>query len=295
MFDVRINTFLTVCNYMNFTRAGEALHITQPAVSQHIHALERDYQVKLFEQKGKKLSLTRAGHLLRQAAVTMKQDDLRLRKQLSQLGRRQGKIIIGATRTSGEFVLPKDIARYLYTNPDTQIQLIIENTKELLKRLDEGEVHCAVIEGDFSTRDYDSLLYSRESFIAVCGFHYTFKEIPRYLADLFPERLILREKGSGTRGILERYLADQNLNIRDFHLTTEVSNVHAIKTLVEEGTGITFLYEVAVREEIQQKRLKKLELEDFHLTHDLRFIWRRGSLFEADCLHLYKQLKNHTP
>lgn len=291
MFDIRINTFLTVCRHLNFTRAAKELSITQPAVSQHIRFLETDYQVKLFHQTGKKISLTEAGQLLKRTAVTMKQDDLRLRRQLTQLNQTQPKIIIGATRTSGEFVLPKDLAKYLCNNPTAQIQLVIDNTKELLRKLDEGDVHCAVIEGDFSNRDYDSLLYSREAFIAVSADRYPFQTEPRYLEDLFSERLIIRERGSGSREILESYLADRNLRVEDFHLITEVSNVHAIKTLVEEGAGITFLYEVAVREELLHNRIKHLSLQNFHLTHDVRFIWRRGSIFEAGCRQLYEQLK----
>ena len=76
MLDFRIDTFLAVCRSMNFTRAAEELHITQPAVSQHIRYLEKSYGVKLFDYQGKRLSLTTAGEALFSAAVTMKHDDL---------------------------------------------------------------------------------------------------------------------------------------------------------------------------------------------------------------------------
>lgn len=82
MLDFRIDTFLAVCRSMNFTRAAEELHITQPAVSQHIRYLEKSYGVKLFDYQGKRLSLTTAGEALFSAAVTMKHDDLFLKKQL---------------------------------------------------------------------------------------------------------------------------------------------------------------------------------------------------------------------
>ena len=82
MLDFRINTFLTVCQYMNYTRAAEALSITQPAVSQHIHFIEEDYGIRLFEFHGKKMELTPEGVLLLHTASAMKHDDLILREHL---------------------------------------------------------------------------------------------------------------------------------------------------------------------------------------------------------------------
>lgn len=100
MLDFRIETFLAVCQTMNFTRAAELLHITQPAVSQHIHALEAQYGVRLFLYQGKQLHLTESGRLLYQTAVTMRHDALRLRDALRQAGGRRH-LRFGATLTVG--------------------------------------------------------------------------------------------------------------------------------------------------------------------------------------------------
>ena len=106
MLDFRMETFLVVCKAMNFTHAAEALHITQPAVSHHIHTLEEIYGVRLFEYRGKKLSLTRAGQELRQAAVTMKHDVQFLKERLNRLSDGENALAFGATLTIGEFVMP---------------------------------------------------------------------------------------------------------------------------------------------------------------------------------------------
>ena len=110
MLDFRIDTFLAVCRSMNFTRAAEELHITQPAVSQHIRHLEKRYGVKLFDYQGKRLSLTAAGEALFSAAVTMKHDDLFLREQLPTLGRGRKSLVFGATLTVGECTAPERLA-----------------------------------------------------------------------------------------------------------------------------------------------------------------------------------------
>ena len=159
------------------------------------------------------------------------------------------------------------------------MHLIVANTHKLLHRIDAGEIDFAIVEGFFEKREYDSLLFSRESYVAVCGTQAHFARPPHKVEDLLGERLLLREEGSGTREILERYLEGRNLTVQDFRQTAQVSNLHAIKTLAQHGCGITFLYEAAVREELAEGKLRVLPLEDFPLRHDFSFLWRRGSLF----------------
>lgn len=107
MLDFRIETFLCVCKYMNFTKASAALNITQPAVSQHIHYLEDEYSAKLFEYKNRKLSLTPAGEELYRAALTMKHDDRILAKRMKLAGQPVRKLSFGATLTVGGIPLSR--------------------------------------------------------------------------------------------------------------------------------------------------------------------------------------------
>lgn len=110
MQDFRMETFLMVCRFLNYTNAAKALNITQPAVSQHIRFLEDHYKVKLFLYEGKKLRLTEAGAMLYNAATTMKHDEVILSEQLKTSGRL--KLIFGATLTIGDFVLPEKLIRF---------------------------------------------------------------------------------------------------------------------------------------------------------------------------------------
>ena len=125
----------------------------------------------------------------------------------------------------------------------------------------------------------DFLHFSTENYIAVCGPDYPFRKKVRRLEDLFGERLLLREFGSGTREVLERYLDSKNFGIDDFAKTAEIGSLHTIKELTKEGLGITFLYEIAVRQELEKGELKEIRLKDFKLSHDFTFIWRRGSIY----------------
>jgi LysR family transcriptional regulator, transcriptional activator of the cysJI operon len=292
MMDFRIDTFLTVCRHMNFTKAAEALNITQPAVSQHIHYLEDFYSVKLFAYEGKKMYLTNAGDILYQAAITMKHDDLYLKEIINDFNKRKNRLIFGATLTIGEFVMAKHIKSYLNLYPDTEVRMIEGNTSELLKSLSMGEIDFALVEGNYAKKEYDYLVYSQERYIPVCSKDYTFHKEPEKLTDLLSERIIIRESGSGTREILERNLEYRNLEIGDFRYTVEIGGMNAIKSLVESGLGITFLYEAAVKKELEKGILREIKLEDFQVSHDFAFIWNKGSIFSENYREICEILKN---
>lgn len=288
MLDFRMETFLAVCQCMNFTRASEKLNITQPAVSQHIRFLERHYDTKLFQYEGKKLKLTKAGEILRSASLTMKHDELSLLNKMQSSDVNE-EIRFGATRTVGDALMSDVLEKYLGRYPDANIHMYVENTQELLKRLDEGKIDFALVEGFFKKNEYDSQRYSEEEYIAVCTPGYKFRRTPERIEDLFEERLLIREEGSGTREVLERYLGSQNLSLNDFVRKIETGSLHTIKELTKAGCGVTFLYEVAVREELKEGSLMRIPLKDFMLFHEFAFIWRRGSIYVDKYKELFRR------
>ena len=112
MLDPRVETFLTVCETMNFTKAASLLHITQPAVSQQVRALEEQYGRKLFRYKSRQLFLTEEGELFLRTARTMRQDAIRLQESLRQMGKER-LLRFGATLTIGEYIMPGPLLRLL--------------------------------------------------------------------------------------------------------------------------------------------------------------------------------------
>ncbi len=278
MLDFRMETFLAVCQCMNFTRASEQLNITQPAVSQHIRFLEKHYHTKLFCYEGKKLRLTGAGEILRNASLTMMHDELSMQSEM-QRSDQSDAIRFGATRTVGDALMGGILEKYLRKYPDADIHMIVENTQELLGRLDDGGIDFALVEGFFKKSEYDYQKFSDENYIAVCSPEYRFQKTPDKVENLFQERLLLREEGSGTREVLERWLDSRNLGTADFGKVMEAGSLHTIKELTKSGCGITFLYEVAVREELEKGTLTRIPLKDFRVSHEFTFIWRRGSIY----------------
>lgn len=278
MLDFRMETFLTVCQFMNFTRASEKLNITQPAVSQHIRFLEEHYHTRLFRYEGRKLKLTEAGEILRNASLTMMHDEQSMQNRMA-AGESAEELCFGATRTIGDVLMGKILKKHMDQYPDSRIRMIVENTRELLRRLDEGSIDFALVEGFFQKSEYECIRFSDEPYIAVCAPDYPFRERPEVIEDLFRERLLLREEGSGTREVLERCLNTRNLSVSDFERTMEAGSLQTIKELTKVGCGITFLYGTAVRDELKDGTLTRIPLRNFQVYHEFNFIWRRGSIY----------------
>lgn len=200
-------------------------------------------------------------------------------------------IKFGATLTIGEFILPAKLNSYLNKNKNMKITMIVENTKELLYRLEHGEIDFALVEGYFIKSEYDYVVYSKENYICVTGKNYKLKKQPQVLEDLLGETLIVREKGSGTRDIFEKNLEEQNLTINDFSKVIEIGNINSIKYLVKNNHGITALYEAAVKEELENGSLQKVEVSDLQKNHKFYFIWRKNSTFEELYLEILKEFQ----
>lgn len=290
MLDFRIDTFIAVCKYLNFTKAAEVLNITQPAVSQHIRYLQESYGVELFEHTGKKISLTKEGELLFSIATTLKHDDIFLRSRLQEGKLQRRTVVFGSTLTVGQYVIMDKMAKYMKQHPHTSLKMEIANTKQLLEGIDKGLIDFAMVEGYFPKNEYDYLVYSKEPYVAICSKNHPLASKTVTIEQVFEEAVILREEGSGSRDILERYLQERNYSIHDFHQCSEINNIQAIINLVKEGCGITFLYRAAIQEELQSGVVQEINIEDFHLLHDITFLWRKNSVFAKEYRALFQEL-----
>ena len=291
MLDFRMETFLAVCRLGSYTRAAEELNITQPAVTQHIQHLQTYYGVRLLDYRSKRLTLTPEGELLRRAALTMRHDEEKLKRELADLRQGRRALRFGATLTVGEYLLPPRLAAYLKANPDVELHMTVDNTRNLLQKLNAGELDFAVVEGYFRKSEYDYIVWSLEEFLCVCGADSPLAGAPaRPLDALFGETLLLRSPGSGSRDVLERVLEERNHRVEDFGRVVEISDLYVIKELVKAGCGITFLYRRAVEAELAAGTLCPVALTDCRVSHEFTFLWRKDSAFEAELREVSRRL-----
>ena len=290
MLDFRTETFLTVCQTMNFTAAARQLNITQPAVSQHIHFLEEQYHTSLFIYQNKQLFLTRSGEILRRHLLTMKNDEKAVMEELKNNITGIETLSIGVTMTIGEYAIVDKLAGFLIQHPEINIHLHYGNTLQLLKLLNSGQISMAIVEGNYPKEYYSHKKYSTEDYIAVCAAsHHFMTDHPYTMNDLVHERLLVREEGSGTRNILEQSLMTHGLHISDFIHYIEIENMHTIIGLLKRDCGISFLYKIAVEKELHSGILKEIPLDDFKMQHDFDIIWEKHSVYSDKYLSICEE------
>ena len=290
MLDFRTETFLTVCQTMNFTAAARQLNITQPAVSQHIHFLEEQYHTSLFIYQNKQLFLTRSGEILRRHLLTMKNDEKAVMEELKNNITGIETLSIGVIMTIGEYAIVDKLAGFLIQHPEINIHLHYGNTLQLLKLLNSGQISMAIVEGNYPKEYYSHKKYSTEDYIAVCAAsHHFMTDHPYTMNDLVHERLLVREEGSGTRNILEQSLMTHGLHISDFIHYIEIENMHTIIGLLKRDCGISFLYKIAVEKELHSGILKEIPLDDFKMQHDFDIIWEKHSVYSDKYLSICEE------
>ena len=269
--DSKLHTFLVLCQTMNYRLAAQRLHLSQPAVTKQIQALEQALQTKLFRYDGHTLHKTEKCLLLERYAISLQYQFEEL--QLAITEKQRSLLRIGATKTIGDYVLIDAIKDYLL-DPSHELSLVVDNTKHLLQMLDENQLDFAIIEGSFSKTKYDSYLLRMEPFRGIChkGSPLDGQHIP--IERLLKETIIVREEGSGTRRIFEERLIASGYELNDFSRTVSISSFVSIKALVAAGIGISFLYDSVVAND---ENIGRFTVDGLTQPHAFHVVYTRNT------------------
>lgn len=278
MLDIRIETFLNLCESKSYTKTAQSLNITQPTVTQHIQYLEKKYKSNLVKYSGKVLKLTEKGEKLKTLALSMRANNYKIEQDMVDDSFKNIKINFGSTLTIGEYIMPKRISNYLNEHPETNITMLVDNTEVLLKKLEAGMIDFAVIEGYFDKDKYGYKLVKKAKFIGVCANGYPLANRKVSFDDLMKGRLITREKGSGTRDILETLLHENNFSIDNFLSHIQIGNFNAIKELVMKELGVTFVYQEVVEKELKEGRLLQLDIDGFNVVREFNIVYLKDDV-----------------
>ena len=267
MIDNRIKTFLTLCRKMNYRQTADELHMTQPAVTQHIHFLEETYGCKLFIYDKRTLRMTREAELLRIYAENVQYQEKKLREQLKMP--EVVRLSIGATKTIGEFVIPEHVSRFIADDRNA-LSVEVDNTEHLLARISDGDLDFAIIEGMFDKTKYASTLYREEPFVGICARAHSFAGRAVSFDELWSEHLLLREEGSGTRDIFIQTLSEHSHSLAEFSNVTAISNFGLMIKVLEQTGGITFAYRALLS---QNKNLSEFHIKGSETVREFNYVY----------------------
>ncbi len=274
--DVRdLEVFLAMVKHLNFSHAGEEIHLSQPSVSIRMHRLEEELQVRLFEQIGKKVLLSEAGRLLEPHArriLAALEDSRRTIEEYR--GLEQGSLRIGASTTPGMYVVPRIIARFKHLHPRIAVSLVIKNTRQIEEAIINNEFDLGFVGGHLIGGEIETLPWRTDELVLIVPpGHPLAHRIDIKPSDLAKETFINREQGSATRAVVEKHLRLPGVSTER---SLELGNPEAVKLAVRDGLGISFVSKFAIGAELKAKVLFSPKIKGVKICRELKIIYRKG-------------------
>ena len=293
MEDHKLKVFCTVAETKSFSKTSQIIHLTQPAVSLLIQALEELYETKLFDRSSSSINLTSSGEVLYSHAKTILAQYAELEKDIGKItGLIKGSITIGASTTIGNYLLPSVVFNFKKTHPKIKINILIGNTNRVFDLLNSGVVEFGLVEGE-TTRSkikVEALLTDELVFI-VPAMHPLAKMKSISILELMKEPFIIREEGSGTRQIIEKYIGLQGMKVSDLHIVLVLGGTEPIKAAVESGMGISIVSRWAVRKEVQFGTLKYITAKEGRILRDFSLVVPKNAVFSRAVDELISYLR----
>jgi DNA-binding transcriptional LysR family regulator len=262
MADRRLQVFHAVAKHLSFTKAAETLFMTQPAVTFQIKQLEEHLNTRLFDRAQGRIALTPAGVVAFEYAERILALSAELDTRLKEMsGHAAGPLVIGASMTIGEYVLPQLIGKFKAQFPAVAPTLFVGNSEAVQERVAERTLDLGFIEGDSHLASLSNEVCCEDELQVVCApSHALAKERFALPSVLTQHPYIGREPGSGTRSVIDRYLQKAGVAPDSLNVVVELGSPEAIKGLAATGLGFAIMSRVIVAKELQLGQLVQVPL-----------------------------------
>ena len=270
-----MRVFITVADKKNFSKAAKALSLTQPAVSFQIQTLEQYYQTMLFDRVNRHVKLTAAGELLLDYAVHMNNLQAELERNMQQLtGHVKGELLIGASTTIGEYILPYVVGSFKQDYPDVNVTIQIMNTKDIADAVSNKTFDLGIIEGPLDHPESMEVhkFLEDELVLAIPTDHPLASKESITLEELKELPYITREPGSGSRLIFEQALIDADFDIENLNIVMELGSTTSIKSAIMGGLGISTISKLAIQDLLKTGKVTALNIEGLTLKRNFNII-----------------------
>ncbi|MGE6612750.1 MULTISPECIES: LysR family transcriptional regulator [Bacillales] len=274
-----LKMFCLVVDEGSISQAARLSFLSQPAVTRQIHQLENYYNTLLFDREEGRLRVTEAGKLLYPFAKAIVNDFNHSKEVIQQsTGKYNANLIVGASLTIGEYLLPSLLGRFKKQQPEIKVTLTIKNTPRVLQDLTNDVIDLALVEGLVENSDFIVDKFAEDELILVCPSDHPWKDRKEIqLEELGNERMIWRESISGTRLIVENMLREHGV-LEKIESYMEIGSTQAIKSAVEAGLGISILPRLTVARELEQGFLREVGISRIDITRNLWLV-RKNNRF----------------
>lgn len=294
LIDQKLISFMKIVDTNSFTKAADALALTQPAVSQHIHNLEEELGVRLFIRNHNQLRLTANGEIVDKYARRLLAISNNLTQSLKDEKENVSSLTVGITHSVESSQIVEALAEYSNQSKGLTIKVVTDTVENLHKMIRNYELDFLIINGklkdsklNYMTMDTDCLV------LAVSPTHRLASQNTVTLEELKKEKLILRLPTSNTISLFDQALNQNNLSVSDFDVVLEMDNIATIKDLIRQNFGVSVLSKSACMDEIRKGKLIGLPIENLSLIRDINIIYPKD--YEnlqtiQDIVELYNRL-----
>jgi DNA-binding transcriptional LysR family regulator len=284
MENFRLKVFRTVAAEMSFRKAAEALHLSQPAVSQQIRSLEEETGVRLFDRgsgdgHGSQIALTEAGRVLLGYAESAAGTMAEAQRALAALNEDvSGELRLGASTTVAQYVLPRILGSFLRQYPHVHLSVMSGNTERIAEAVAEREVALGIIEGPPMRRDVKTEPMVQDEMVLIAAPGHAWARAGSIAAtELTKAPLLMRERGSGSRRVVERALKNAGIPLRSLRVTMELDSTEAIISGVEAELGVGFISRWAVGKPLRLGTIRTVQVKGLEILRDFSFIRQTGT------------------
>ena len=284
-----LELFHAVALHGSLTQAATESCTSQSSVSKQLKVFEDALGVRLFDRLPRGIRLTQGGEILLEHAQAIFAQRDRAVQELQELaGLRRGRLALASSRTIGAYLLPDLLAGFMASHPAIEVAVEVANTEHCLERVRAGTLEVALVEGPAEGDDLEIVPFRDDELVFVASRNHSLAQKNRTvpLRRILSEPLIARERGSGTRAILDRELLRQEVHWKPL---LELESTEAIKAFVEAGMGIAVLSRLAVARELEHGTLVRLRVP-LRLERQLSLVRLRGRKASRACEALLKHL-----
>ena len=276
MLSILMNTFMKVAEKQNFTKAGEELGMTQPAVSHQIKQLEDEVGHKLLIRNKTGLILTPEGEIVLKYSRRMKALNDKMVLEMAGKNRILSLLRVGITHTCESNLTAASLAKVGKDHKGLRIILTTDTINNLYDKLESYELDLAIIDGPLLDTRFSSMMLDTDYLVCVMSPSNPFaRNSVISLTDLKKQKLILRTASSGTRTLFESTLESNNDSIASFDVILEVDNIATIKDLIRKDMGVSILPRSACLDELKKGKVVALPIENFSMVRETRIVYNK--------------------